>query len=89
MDGYNEIFTLGAVMIALITIISFVTAISKLTEPVNKLNLAIQELRDLVKAINEQNETQNRRLDEHGKAIDQLNIKFEGLKTQVNIYHKN
>ena len=88
MENYNEIFMLGAVLIALITIIGFVTCIVKLMDPINKLNLAIQELRDFVKAINEQNATQNRRLDEHGKAIDQLNIKFEGLETKVNMYHK-
>ena len=89
MEGYNEIFMLGAVIVALITIGSFITLIIKLMGPINQLNLAVQELRDLIRAQREQLDVQNRKLEEHAKAIDQLNLKFERLATQVDMYHNN
>ena len=89
MEGYNEIFMLGAVLLAIITLGSFVTLIIKLMGPINQLNLAVQELRDLIRTQKEQLDIQNRRLEEHGKAIDQLTLNLERLKTQVHMYHKN
>ena len=69
MEGYNEVFMLGAVILALITIGSFVALIVKLMGPINQLNLAVQELRSLIKAQKEQLDTQNRKLEEFGRAI--------------------
>ena len=88
MEGYNEVFMLGAVILALITIGSFVALIVKLMGPINQLNLAVQELRSLIKAQKEQLDTQNRKLEEFGRAIEQLKIKFETLETRVDMYHK-
>lgn len=73
----------------IVTIGGFLAIIWKFTEPINKLNLAIQELRDYMKQERETNDRQNKRLDEHGKAIDNLNMEMQGLKTRVDMYHKN
>ena len=89
MEGYNEIFMLGAVLLAIITLGSFVALIIKLMGPINQLNLAVQELRDLIRAQKEQLDNQNRKLEEHSKAIDVLNLKFERLETKVHMYHNN
>lgn len=70
-----------------ITIGGFLAVIWKFTDPINKLNLAIQELRDYMKQERETNERQNKLLDEHGQAIGNLFIKFEGLETKVDMYH--
>ena len=73
----------------IVTIGGFLAIIWKFTEPINKLNLAIQELRDYMKQERETNDRQNKRLDEHGKAIDNLNMQMQGLKTRVEMYHRN
>lgn len=73
----------------IVTIGGFLAIIWKFTEPINKLNLAIQELRDYMKQERETNDRQNKRLDEHGKAIDNLNMEMQGLKTRVDMYHRN
>ena len=73
----------------IVTIGGFLAIIWKFTEPINKLNLAIQELRDYMRQERETNDRQNKRLDEHGKAIDNLNVEMQGLKTRVEMYHKN
>lgn len=72
-----------------ITIGAFLVVIWRFTDPINKLNIAIQELRDFMKHEKETNDEQNKRLKEHGRAIDDLNIKFKGLETQVKMYHDN
>ena len=89
MEGYNEIFMLGAVLLAIITLGSFVTLIIKLMGPINQLNLAVQELRDLIRTQKEQLDNQNRKLEEHSKVIDVLNLKLERLETKVHMYHNN
>lgn len=73
----------------IITIGGFLAVIWKFTDPINKLNLAIQELRDYMKQERETNDRQNKLLDEHGKAIDNLNVAFKGLETKVGMYHRH
>ena len=49
----EEVTILGYVLLALITIIGFVVAIIKMTKPINNLCIAVQELRDSIKALRE------------------------------------
>ena len=87
MNMKDEALLLGYAIIALVTIISFISAILKFTQPINQLNIAIQELRDLIAGIKESNEEQNRRLREHGRQIDSLISRVDRLETKVELYH--
>lgn len=79
---------LGYLVSAIITLGGFVAVIQKLTQPINDLRVVVQELRDCINSLKSDNATQNRRLDEHGKEIDDLKLKFGNLETKVNMYHK-
>lgn len=79
---------LGYLVTAIITLGSFVAVIQKLTQPINDLKVVIQELRDCISSLKADNATQNRRLDEHGKDIDDLKDRMTKAETKINMYHK-
>lgn len=84
----EEALLVGYVLLALITIITFVGLIVKLMQPINLLNIAIQELRDLIAGIKETISRQNKRLDDHGRQLDELRTRIDVVETKVNMYHK-
>lgn len=84
----DEVQFLGYLVMAIITLGGFVAVIMKITQPINDLRVVVQELRDCITTLKNDNATQNKRLDEHGKDIDDLKVKFGNLETRVNMYHK-
>ena len=78
---------LGYLVTAVITLGSFVAVIQKLTQPINDLKVVIQELRDCISSLKTDNATQNRRLDEHGKEIDELKGRMSKAETKIQLYH--
>lgn len=78
---------LGYLVTAIITLGSFVAVIQKLTQPINDLKVVIQELRDCISSLKTDNATQNRRLDEHGKEIDELKDRMSKAETKIQLYH--
>lgn len=78
---------LGYLVTAVITLGSFVAVIQKLTQPINDLKVVIQELRDCISSLKTDNATQNRRLDEHGKEIDELKERMSKAETKITLYH--
>ena len=78
---------LGYLITAVITLGAFVAVIQKLTQPINDLKVVIQELRDCISSLKTDNATQNRRLDDHGKDIDDLKDRMTKAETKINLYH--
>lgn len=78
---------LGYLVMAIITLGGFVTVIQKFTQPINDLKVVIQELRDCIGSIKEDNANQNRRIDEQGKEIDKLKADMTKIQTKVDLYH--
>ncbi len=78
---------LGYLVMAIITLGGFVTVIQKFTQPINDLKVVIQELRDCISSIKADNATQNRRIEEQGKEIDQLKKDVTRIQTKVDLYH--
>ena len=85
----DEAQMIGYVVLVVITLGSFITVIQRFTQPINDLKVVIQELRDCINVLKNDNETQNRRITEHGKDIDQLKMDVGELKTKMDMYHKN
>lgn len=85
----DEAQFLGYLVMAIITLGGFVAIIMKITQPINDLRVVVQELRDCINTLKTDNATQNRRLDEHGKEIDEIKIKLTNLQTKVEMYHKD
>lgn len=80
---------LGYLITAVITLGAFVAVIQKLTQPINDLKVVIQELRDCISSLKTDNASQNRRLEEHGKEIDELKDRMTKAETKINMYHKS
>lgn len=84
----DEAQFLGYLVMAIITLGGFVAVIMRITQPINDLRIVVQELKDCIKTLKSDNDTQNRRLDEHGKDIDELKVKLGNLQTKVEMYHR-
>ena len=84
----DEVQFLGYLVMAIITLGGFVAVIMKITQPINDLRVVVQELRDCINTLKNDNATQNKRLDEHGKDIDALKVELGNLKTKVEMYHR-
>ena len=84
----EEAQLIGYAVLAVITLGSFVVVIQRFTQPINELKVVIQELKDCIKDIRKDNDIQNKRLEEHGKQIDDLKVKVGNLETRVDMYHK-
>lgn len=84
----DEMQFVGYLVSAVITLGGFVAVIMKITQPINDLRVVVQELKDCITTLKNDNSTQNRRLDEHGRDIDDLKIQVGNLKTKVEMYHR-
>lgn len=84
----DEAQFLGYLVMAVITLGGFVAVIMKITQPINDLRVVVQELKDCINTLKTDNATQNKRLDEQGKDIDDLKVKVGTLETKMHMYHK-
>lgn len=78
---------LGYLVIALISLGSFITLIVKFTQPINDLRVVIQKLNDNIEAIKDTNKEQSDTLKEHGEHLTRIDGKIGVLETKVNMYH--
>lgn len=85
----NETQFLGYAVTAIITLGAFIAVIQKLTQPINDLKVVIQELRDCISALKTDNATQNQRIEEHGKEINDLKDRMGKAETKIEMYHEN
>ena len=88
-EDMEEAQFLGYLVMAIITLGGFVAVIQKINQPINDLRLVVQELKDCIISLRNDNETQNKRLDMHGKEIDELKVNMERLNTKVSMYHEH
>lgn len=85
---FNETQIIGLIVIAVVTLGGFITIILKMTQPINDLRVVIQELRDCINSLKNDNSTQNKRLDKHSEEIDKLNNRVGKIETKISMYHK-
>lgn len=84
----DEVQFLGSLIPALSVLGGFIAVIVKINQPINDLRVIVQELRDCIASLKCDNTTQNRRLDAHGKEIDQLKLDVQDIKTKIEIYRR-
>lgn len=80
---------LGYLVTAIITLGAFIAVIQKLTQPINDLKVVIQELRDCISSLKTDNASQNQRLNEHGKDIEDLKDRMGRAETKIEMYHEH
>ena len=84
----NEMQLIGYAVTAIITLGGFIAVIQRFTQPINELRIAIQKLIDNIDAIKSDNQTQHKRIDEHGQQIDRLDNRVGKLEVRMDMYHK-
>lgn len=80
---------IGYVVIAIITLGSFIAVITKFTQPINELKIVIQKLNDTIDVLRSDNDNQNKRLDRHRAEIEDLQIRTSKIETKMEIYKEN
>ncbi len=83
----DEAQFLGYLVLAIITLGSFIGVIVKFTQPINDLRVVIQKLNDAIDAMKKDNDTHSKRIEKHGEQIDKLEIKVDKLETKMDMYH--
>ena len=85
----NEAEIIGYVVLAVITLGSFIVVVQKFTQPINELKIVIQELKDCIKTITKDNDFQNKRLDRHRSEIEMLQKDVLEIKHIIDKFHNN
>lgn len=84
----DEVTFLGYLVTAVITLGGFVGVVVKFTQPINELRVVIQKLNDNIDTIREVNEQQNKRIEKHGKQIDDLNHRVGKIEGKIELHHE-
>lgn len=79
---------IGYLVLAVITLGSFIVVVQRFTQPINELKVVIQELKDCIAQIRSDSEMQNRRITQHGQEIDDLKERVNVMETKMEILHK-
>ena len=84
----DEIQFLGYLIMAIITLGSFIAVIMKFVQPINELRVVIQKLNDSIDSLRNDNAVQNKRIDRHGERIDQLDNRVGKIETKIEMIDK-
>ena len=84
----DEIQFLGYLIMAVITLGSFIAVIMKFVQPINELRVVIQKLNDNIDSLKKDNAAQNKRIDRHGERIDQLDNRVGKIETKIEMIDK-
>lgn len=80
---------LGYLVMSVVTLGGFIGVIHKMTQPVNDLKVVIQELKDCVKALRDQNATHTKQLETLEDNVHELSHRIGAIETTIEIYKSN
>lgn len=78
---------LGYLVTGIITLGGFIAIVYKFTQPINDLKIVIQELKDTLNAMRDNDKRRDETLKAHGEDISELRETVGQLKTKVEMYH--
>ena len=79
---------LGYLIMSIITLGGFTGVINKMTQPVNDLRVVIQELKDCVIALRNENALHTKRLDDLDELVDVLSHRVGKIETTMSLQSK-
>lgn len=85
----SEAQVVGLVVMAIITLGSFVAVIMKFVQPINDLRIVIQKLNDNIDSMKKDTDNHEKRITKHGEEIDKLDGRVGKLELRVDMYHNN
>ena len=83
----DEMQFMGYLISALMVLGGFIGLIIKFIQPINKLNVTIQQLIDTMANLKEQEDKQDKKLEKHDEQIDDLQGRMNTVETKIKIYH--
>lgn len=78
---------IGTIVLALATIIGFITSIVNLVKPINELRIAIQKLNDNLEHIKIENSGRDERIKKNTDDIKKLNDRMYKVERDIAVYH--
>jgi tRNA threonylcarbamoyladenosine modification (KEOPS) complex Cgi121 subunit len=78
---------LGYLITGIITLGGFIAIVYKFTQPINDLKVVIQELKDTLNSMRENNKRRDDLIEDQGREIKDLRERVGGLEVKVNMYH--
>ncbi|WP_270640224.1 hypothetical protein [Longibaculum muris] len=81
----NQEQLIGNTVLIMITLGSFVAVIQRFTQPIHELKIVIQELKDCIVILRNDNEIQNKRIEKHGEEIDELKMRVNCIDKDVHL----
>ena len=78
----NEAEMIGWIVLALITLGTFIAIIIKIMRPINELNISIQKLNDRIENMNTLDDIRDQKLKAHGLRIDDHEIRLTKIETR-------
>lgn len=85
----DEAQLIGYAVLAIISLGGFLLVVSRFTQPVQELMIAIQELRAFIATLREDAAKKDRRLDSLDSDVDELKDRVGRIETKMRIYHKD
>lgn len=79
---------LGYLITGIITLGGFIAIVYKFTQPINDLKIVIQELKDTLRAMKDNDRRRDETIEAHGHEIKDLRETVGQLKTKVEMYHR-
>lgn len=83
----DETQILGYLILAFVTLGSFIGIIIKFTQPINDLRVVIQKLNDNIDALKNTDDQQAKKIEQHDVQIGKLGHRVDKLETKVVMYH--
>ena len=80
--------TVGIIIAAVVVIAGFVGVVMKVIKPINDLNINIVRLTAAIDKLSENDKRQDERIAYHGRQIDDLSLKTEGIEERVRAMEK-
>ena len=88
----EQAFTIGAVVLALLSIFKLIGAVNsfseKFTGPLNELKIAIQRLNDSIEHLIKDSEVLKDKITKQGQEIHHLNSRMDKVELKMDMYHK-
>lgn len=85
----DQTLFIGYLVLAVITLGSFIGIVLKFTQPINDLRIVIQELKDTLNNMKLNDDRRDKHLEKHDRDIQNLENRVGNLETRMNIYHSN
>ena len=84
----DEMSFLGYLITSIITLGGFIAIITKFTQPLNEVRLAIQKLIDRLDNMKEADDKRDKKIAENTEHIEKLDNRVGVVETKMKLYHK-